>query len=86
MSENEKNSMLREVELGNATFHYVQPRWHSWAMWLSVIGAVWTILNALGLPQKWGVEEGVFKTIVDSVGVILIAFGLVNDPSNPDAL
>lgn len=83
MSENEKNMMLREVEAGNAKFQYVQPRWRSWAMWLSVLGALWTIASALGLPAKWGIEEGTFKTIVDSIGVILISFGILNNPTDP---
>ena len=59
-----------------------QPRWKSWALWVSVAGAIWTILSALGLPQKWGIEEGTFKTILDAVGVILIGFGICNDPTN----
>ena len=83
MSENEKDMMLREVEAGNAKFQYVQPRWRSWAMWLSVLGALWTIASALGLPEKWGIEEGTFKTIVDSIGVILISFGILNNPTDP---
>ena len=59
-----------------------QPRWKSWALWLSVIGALWTIAEAFGLPEKWGIEESTFKTVVDAVGVILIAFGITNDPTN----
>ena len=86
MSEYEKNEMINAVQTGDATFHYIQPRWRAWALWLSVIGAVWTILNSFGLPEKWGIEQTTFKTVVDAVGVILIAFGVVNDPSNPDAL
>ena len=83
MSDLEYDMMREEVEQGNAKFQYVQPRWRSWAMWLSVIGAVWTILNAFGLPEKWGIPETTFKTVVDSVGVILMAFGIVNNPTNP---
>ena len=61
-----------------------QERYKSWALWLSVAGAVWTILSAFGLPQKWGLEEGTFKTLVDSVGAILIAFGICNNPTDHD--
>lgn len=86
MSDFEVNEMLQAVENGTAKFQYIQPRWRSWALWLSVIGALWTIASALGLPEKWGVQEGTFRTIVDSVGVILMAFGIVNNPTNPDAL
>jgi len=84
MTEFEKNEMLREVELGNAKLQFVQPRWRSWAVWLSVLGAVWIILSSFGLPQKWGIEEGTFKNVVDAVGVILTAFGILNNPTDPD--
>ena len=83
MSEFEKHEMIQAVEAGEAKFQYVQPRWRSWAMWLSVIGALWTIASALGLPEKWGIQEGTFRTIVDSVGVILTAFGILNNPTDP---
>ena len=83
MSESEKNIMLQEVEQGNAKFQYVQPRWRSWAMWLSVLGALWTIASALGLPEKLGIQESTFKTIVDALGVILISFGILNNPTDP---
>lgn len=61
-----------------------QPRWKSWAVWLSVLGAVWTIANALGLTQKWGIEETTFKTVVDAIGVILIGFGILNNPTDKE--
>ena len=83
MSESDKREMIEAVENGEAKFQYVQPRWKSWAMWVSVAGAVWTILSCLGLTEKIGISEGTFKTILDSVGVILIAFGICNDPTNP---
>lgn len=63
-----------------------QPRWKSWAMWLSIAGAVWTILSALGFPEKWGISEETFKTVLDAVGVILIAFGIVNNPTSANTL
>ncbi len=59
-----------------------QPRWRSWALWVSVLGAVWTIMNALGITQKIGIEETTFKTIVDALGVILIGFGILNNPTD----
>ena len=59
-----------------------QPRWRSWAVWVSVVGALWTIFNAFGLTEKWGIEEGTFKTIVDAIGVILIGFGILNNPTD----
>lgn len=62
--------------------HVEQPRLKSWAVWVSIAGAVWVILSALGLPQKWGIEEGTFKTILDAVGTILIGFGILNNPTD----
>lgn len=61
-----------------------QPRWKSWAVWVSVLGASWTICNALGLTHKWGIEESTFKTIVDALGVILIGFGILNNPTDKE--
>jgi len=59
-----------------------QARWRSWAVWVSILGAVWTILNALGITQKIGIEETTFKSIVDAIGVILIGFGILNNPTD----
>ena len=74
----------KKLDNGELKLQAVQPRLRSWAVWLSIIGAVWTILSALGLPAKWGIEEGTFKTIVDAVGAILIGFGILNNPTDPE--
>jgi hypothetical protein len=47
-----------------------------------VLGALWTIANAFGLPEKWGIQESTFKTVVDAIGVILIGFGILNSPKD----
>lgn len=59
-----------------------QPRWKSWVVWVSVLGALWTIANAFGLTEKIGITEGAFKAVVDSIGVILTAFGILNNPTD----
>jgi len=84
MSEEELQQKIESGEYECVGTTRVQPRWRSWAVWLSVIGAVWTILNAFGLPAKWGIEEGTFKTVVDALGVILTGFGILNNPTDPD--
>ena len=83
MSELEQNELMQGIESGELKVQYVQPRWRSWALWVSVAGALWTIASALGLTEKIGITEGTFKTILDSVGVILVGFGICNDPTNP---
>lgn len=64
----------------------MQNRFKSWALWVSVAGAIWTILTAFGLTEQIGISEGTFKTVLDAIGVILIGFGIVNNPTNPDGL
>lgn len=59
-----------------------QNRFRSWALWVSVAGALWTIASAFGLPEKAGIEETTFKLVLDAVGAILIAFGIVNNPTD----
>ncbi len=58
-------------------------RFKSWALWLSVAGAVWTILSAFGVTESIGLTESTFKTVLDAVGAVLIALGIVNNPSDP---
>lgn len=60
-----------------------QNRLRSWAVWLSIAGAVWIILESLGLPQKLGIEKSAYTSILDAVGTILIAFGILNNPTDP---
>ena len=78
----ENNEQLEQYINENFVVIEPQPRWKSWAGWVSVLGAVWTILNAFGLPEKWGIPESTFKTVVDAIGCILIGFGILNDPTN----
>ena len=59
-----------------------QNRFKSWALWVSVAGALWTIASAVGLVEMWGLDETMFKTVMDAVGAILIAFGIVNNPTD----
>jgi uncharacterized membrane protein len=61
-----------------------QNRFKSWALWVSVAGAVWVILSAFGLPQKWGIAEGTFKNVLDAIGTILIGFGICNNPTDKE--
>lgn len=59
-----------------------QSRFRSWALWLSVLGAVGVILNAFGVFEKLGITSATFDIIVNAVGGVLIAFGIVNNPTN----
>ena len=78
----ENKDELKEYMEENYVVVEPQNRLKSWAVWVSVLGAVWTILNAFGLPEKWGIPETTFKTVVDAIGCILIGFGILNNPTN----
>lgn len=69
-------------EIKDEIVHIEQPRWRSWAVWVSVAGALWVILSAFGLTEKWGIQESTFKTVLDAVGTILIGFGILNNPTD----
>ena len=57
-----------------------QNRWKSWALWVSIAGAIWTILSAFGVPELIGVTSETWNVVLDSVGAVLICFGIVNNP------
>ena len=76
------NEELKEYMAENYVVVEPQNRFKSWAVWVSVLGAIWTILNAFGLPEKWGIPESTFKTVVDAIGCILIGFGILNNPTD----
>lgn len=59
-----------------------QNRFKSWALWVSVAGAVWTLLAAFGVPEKIGLTNETFNTILNCIGAVLIAFGIVNNPTD----
>jgi len=57
-------------------------RFKSWALWAGIAGAVWLILSALGVPEKIGMTNETFNTIVSAVGTILTLLGIVNNPTD----
>ena len=59
-----------------------QPRWKSWAVWLSAIGAIWVVLSAFGIPAKIGIDDEMFNTVLNAVGSILCGFGILNNPTD----
>lgn len=63
-----------------------QNRFKSWALWLSVAGALWVIASAFGITDKIGLQEETFKTVIDAIGSILVAFGIVNNPTSKNTL
>lgn len=60
-----------------------QNRLRSWAVWVSVAGAVWLILQAFGLTEKWNLDHELAVTVFNALGSILVSLGILNDPTNP---
>ena len=60
----------------------IKERLKSWAVWVSVFGAISVILNAFGVFEMIGLDSASFDIIVNAVGSILIAFGILNNPTN----
>ncbi len=57
-------------------------RFKSWGTWAAVLGAVGIILNSLGVFKKMGIDNEAWKEIVNAIGSILIAFGVLNNPTD----
>ncbi len=63
----------------------IKERLKSWAVWLSVLGAVGVILNATGVFELLGIDSMTFDMVVNAVGTILIAFGILNNPTDKNS-
>lgn len=60
----------------------MQNRFKSWALWLSVAGALWVIASSFGFSEKIGLTHETWTTVLDAIGSVLIAFGIVNNPTD----
>ena len=60
-------------------------RLRSWALWVSVLGALGIILDNFGVFARYGIDGDKWTVIINAVGGILVAFGILNDPTNRDA-
>lgn len=60
----------------------MKKRLTSWATWLSVLGLVGLVLSNFGILEKVGLDLGGWKILVDAVGSVLVAFGILNNPTD----
>lgn len=60
----------------------IAERLKSWAVWVSVLGAVGVILNSFGVFEKMGLTAETWNVVINSIGTILIAFGILNNPTD----
>ena len=62
----------------------IKTRLKSWAVWLSILGAVGVILNAHGLFDRWGITSDAWQNIITAIGSILVGFGILNNPTDKE--
>lgn len=60
----------------------LKQRLKSWAVWLSVLGAVGIILNATGALEKLGLDQSGWDSVINAVGAVLVGFGILNNPTD----
>ena len=63
----------------------LRERLKSRVLWAAVLGCVMTVLSAFDAWGKLGVTAEGFREIAASVGAVLAAFGVFNDPTSREA-
>ncbi len=62
----------------------IKTRLKSWAVWVSVLGALGVIFNALGMFEQWGITSDGWQDIITAVGSVLVGFGILNNPTDKE--
>lgn len=60
----------------------LKTRLKSWATWISVLGALGVIFDAVGLFELWGLTNETYQNIITAICSILVAFGILNNPTD----
>jgi len=63
----------------------MQNRFKSWVVWAAILGAVGVILNTTGAFEKMGITSDGFEASVNALGALLIALGVLNNPTSKDS-
>ena len=62
----------------------IKERLKSWVVWTDILAAVFIILNHTGVLAHIGITANEWGILVDAVGSLLIAFGVLNNPTDRD--
>lgn len=60
----------------------LRDRLKSRVLWATLVGCLITVLSAFDVWDKLGITAEGFREIAASVGAVLAAFGIFNDPTN----
>ena len=63
----------------------LKDRLRSPVAWAAIAGCIATIFSVFGVWSKIGIDIKGFDEIVASIGTVLTAFGVFNDPTNRNA-
>jgi uncharacterized membrane protein len=61
-----------------------QNRWKSKIVWAAILATLLTLLGNLGLYDAIGITQDVLQHVIDAVLAALVAFGVLNNPTNPE--
>jgi len=60
----------------------LRDRLKSKVLWAAVVGCIITVISAFDGWKYLGIDANGFREIAASVGAVLAAFGVFNDPTN----
>ena len=63
----------------------LKDRLRSKVLWASLVGALMDLFTALGLWDKIGVTSVRVQAVIAAIGTILVAFGILNNPTDREA-
>lgn len=61
----------------------MQSRWKSKVVWASILATLLTLMGNLGLYEAIGITQEPLQNVVDAVLALLVAFGVLNNPTDP---
>ena len=62
----------------------IQSRWKSKVTWAGIAATLLILFGQVGLYDAVGITQEWAQTVVDLVLSLLVAFGVLNNPTNPE--
>lgn len=81
-NENYENEPQTEQVAKEPSKWALRDRLRSKVLWAAVVGCIITVISAFDAWQYIGITADGFREIAASVGAVLAAFGVFNDPTN----
>lgn len=60
----------------------MQNRWKSKVVWASILATILTLFGNLGLYETLGITQEPIQQTIDAVLALLVAFGVLNNPTD----